>query len=149
VYDRLRVRQLRTAILVCIAVMVMPASAIAASSGAQLFSALGGNVTCGIAIHMPNTPPMQLLCSSPVVPAPKAAGIGDPGFVFIGSVGRPTLARLSQDSFVANHPVTLRSGRSWHVGPIAVTCTISSSAVRCSNRARHGFTITRHSYRTF
>ncbi len=94
---------------------------------------------------------MQLLCSARSVPAPKAGvGFGDPGFVFLGSVGRPSLARLSQDSFVGTHQVALRSGRKWGgIGPIEVTCTISARAVRCVNRARHGFTITRSSYRAF
>ena len=70
--------------------------------------------------------------------------------MFLGSVGRPSLARLSQDTFVGTHPVALGSGRKWGgIGPIAVTCTIGASAVRCVNRAGHGFTITRSSYRAF
>jgi hypothetical protein len=92
---------------------------------------------------------MQLLCGSPPVPAPKHGGIGDPGFVFLGSTGRPSLARLSQDSFVGTHAVKLKPGRSWSIGPIAVTCRVSATAVRCANRSRHGFTITKSSYRAF
>lgn len=93
---------------------------------------------------------MQLLCSARSVPAPKAGGFGDPGFVFLGSVGRPSLARLSQDSFVGTHQVALGSGRKWGgIGPIEVTCTIGARAVRCVNRSDHGFTITRSSYRAF
>jgi hypothetical protein len=127
------------------------APALASNSTAQLWTALGGNVACGIAIHPPNTPPTQLLCSARSVPAPKAkVGFGDPGFVFLGSVGRPSLARLSQDTFVGTHPVALGSGRKWGgIGPIAVTCTIGASSVRCVNRAHHGFTITRSSYHAF
>jgi hypothetical protein len=121
----------------------------ASTSSAQLWTALGGQINCGIAIHSPNTPPMQLLCSSPPVPAPKHGGFGDPGFVFLGSTGRPSLARLSQDSFVGAHAVRLKPGRSWAVGPIAVTCQISATAVRCANRSHHGFTITKSSYRAF
>jgi hypothetical protein len=121
----------------------------ASPSSAQLWTALGGQVTCGVAIHPVNSPPMQLLCDSPPVPAPKHGGFGDPGFVFIGTVGRPTLARLSQDSFVGTHAVPLKAGRSWAIGPIAVTCRISATAVRCTNRSRHGFTITKSSYRAF
>lgn len=128
--------------------MVAP-PALGSTSGAELWTALGGNVTCGIAIHPPNTPPMQLLCSAPRVPAPKATGVGDPGFVFLGSVGRPTVARLSQDSFVGTNPVALRAGRKWRAGPISVSCTVSTRAVRCANRTHHGFTITKSSYRAF
>jgi hypothetical protein len=147
------VRRVWFSILICIscllAVAVAPALASTASS-VQLWTALGRNVTCGIAIHPVNTPPMQLLCSATPVPAPKTGGFGDPGFVFLGSTGRPSLARLSQDSFVGTHQVALGSGRKWGgIGPIEVTCTISASAVRCVNRAHHGFTITRSSYRAF
>jgi hypothetical protein len=127
----------------------LPAPTLASTSGAQLWTALGGNVTCGIAIHPPNTPPIQLLCSAKPVPAPKAKGIGDPGFVFLGSIGRPSLARLSQDSFVGTSPVALRSGSKWGGGPISVTCTIGARAVRCANRSHHGFRITKSSYSAF
>jgi hypothetical protein len=129
--------------------MAASAPALGSTSGAGLWTALAGNVTCGIAIHPPNTPPIQVLCSAQSVPAPKAKGVGDPGFVFLGSVGRPTLARLSQDSFVGTNPVALRGGRKWRTGPISVTCTISARAVRCANRTDHGFTITKSSYREF
>jgi hypothetical protein len=121
----------------------------ASTSSAQLWTALGGQVTCGVAIHPVNSPPMQLLCDSPPVPPPRHGGIGDPGFVFLGAVGRPTLARLSQDSFVGVHAVPLKAGRSWAVGPIAVACRIGATAVRCKNRSHHGFTITKSSYRAF
>jgi hypothetical protein len=138
--------------LVCVFCLFAGASALAlgSTSTAQLWTALGGNVACGIAIHLPNSPPSQLLCSARSVPAPKSGGFGDPGFVFLGSAGGPSLARLSQDTFVGTHPVALRSGRKWGgIGPIEVTCTIGASSVRCVNRARHGFTITRSSYRAF
>ena len=121
----------------------------ASTSSAQLWTALGGQITCGVAIHPVNSPPMELLCDSPPVPAPKHGGFGDPGFVFLGSVGRPSLARLSQDSFVGTHAARLKPGRSWAIGPIAVTCKIGVTAVRCTNRSRHGFTITKSSYHAF
>jgi hypothetical protein len=134
---------------VCALGMAVSAPALGSTSDAELWTALGRNVTCGIAIHPPNTPPIQVLCSARPVPAPKANGVGDPGFVFLGSVGRPTVARLSQDSFVGTSPVTLRGRRKWRTGPISVTCTISARAVRCANRTDHGFTITKSSYRAF
>ena len=149
------VRRVWSSILLCAfclsAVASAPAPALASTaSSAQLWTALGGNVVCGIAIHPVNTPPTQLLCSARAVPAPKTKGIGDPGFVFLGSVGRPSLARLSQDSFVGTRQVALGSGRKWGgVGPIEVTCKIGASSVRCVNRAHHGFTITRSSYSAF
>jgi hypothetical protein len=146
------VRRLLFSILVCVFCLFAGASApaLGSTSTAQLWTALGGNVACGIAIHPVNTPPMQLLCSARSVPAPKVGGFGDPGFVFLGSVGHPSLARLSQDSFVGTRQVALGRGRKWGgIGPIEVTCTIGANAVRCVNRAHHGFTITRRSYRAF
>ncbi len=141
-------RRLWLLILAC--VLALSAPALASASDAQLWTALGGNVTCGIAIHPLNTPPMQLLCSARSVPAPKAKGVGDPGFVFLGSTGRPLLARLSQDSFVGTNPVALKN---WEqvggMGPIDVKCTISVKSVRCVNRSHHGFTITKSSYHSF
>ncbi len=124
-------------------------SSLASTSSAQLWTALGGKVACGVAIHPVNSPPMQLLCSARPVPAPKANGFGDPGFVFLGSTGHPSLARLSQDTFVGTKPVALSQGRQWGIGPISVTCTIGSRAVSCANRSHHGFTITKSSYRAF
>lgn len=140
----------RLVLLIVGSALAMCGSALGSTSGAQLWSALGGDVTCGVAIHPPNTPPIQLLCSARSVPAPaKGHGIGDPGFVFLGSVGRPMRARLSQDSFVGVHSVKLHSPSSWMGGPIDVKCTISAKAVRCVNRTHHGFTITKSSYRAF
>jgi hypothetical protein len=130
-------------------VLALPRPAPASPSGAQLWTALGGNVTCGIAIHPPNTPPIELLCSARPVPAPKGRGIGDPGFVFLSSKGHPSLARLSQDSFVGTSPVALGSASRWVGGPIKVKCTIGTRAVRCVNYSHHGFTITKRSYRSF
>jgi hypothetical protein len=153
--DDAGVRSLRM-LLVPIALLALASSAsatagaqVTSTSHAQLWSALGGQVTCGIAIHPPNSPPMELLCDSPSVPPPKHGGFGDPGFVFLGSVGHPSLARLSQDSFVGTRATRLQSGRSWAIGPIAVTCRVSAAAVRCTNRSHHGFTITKRSYRAF
>ena len=125
------------------------AASLASTSSALLWTALGGSVTCGVATHPFNSPPMQLLCNAKPVPAPKANGVGDPSFVFLGSTGHPSLARLSQDSFVATQPVALSRGRKWSIGPISVTCTIGPHVVRCANRSHHGFTITKSSYRAF
>jgi hypothetical protein len=139
--------RLRVALAVCMLALAAPA--FASTSGAPLWTALGGNVVCGIAIHPPNTPPIRMLCSARAVPAPKSKGVGDPGFVFLGSVGRPSLARLSQDSFVGTHQVVLRSPATWGGGPIKVRCTVSTTAVRCENQSHHGFKITAGSYHAF
>ena len=138
---------MRFVIVVCAFALAAPA--FASGSGAQLWTALGGKVTCGVAIHASGTRARQLLCSARAVPAPKAKGIGDPGFVFLGSTGHPSLARLSQDSFAGTHAVALKSGSTWMVGSVGVTCAISTSAVRCKNGSHHGFTVAKSSYRAF
>jgi len=143
------VRRLPLLIPICLLGMAASAPALGSTSDAALWTALGGNVACGIAIHAPDRPPSQVLCSARPVPAPRATGIGDPGNVFLGSAGRPILARLSQDSFVGMNQVALASGQTWHAGAIGVTCTIGAGSVRCENRTHHGFTITRRSYRAF
>jgi hypothetical protein len=146
-------RVLRRVALFCAVPLALAAAApaLAARSNVELWQALGNNVVCGIAIHPVNSPPMQILCSSPPVPAPKQKGEGDPGNVFLASTGRPQLARLSQDSFVGTHTATLAPGTTWgnDIGPVKVICHISATAVRCANPAGHGFTITRHTYRSF
>ncbi len=142
------VHRLRLLILVCTLGGVAPTTTLASTSFAPLWTALGSNVTCGVAIHPPNTPPIEVLCAARAVPPPRT-GFGDPGFVFLRSVGRPSLARLSQDSFVGTHPAALKSGTKWTGGPIKVTCTINARAVTCANRSHHGFTITKRSYHAF
>jgi hypothetical protein len=144
------VRAPRLPLLAAIGTLAVAGPAAASTSNAEFWTALGGNLTCGVAIHPANSPPMQLLCSAVHIPPPKAKGIGDPGFVFLGSTGRPSLARLSQDSFVGTHAVGLKTGRRWSGGgPILVTCTVAAESVRCVNHSGHGFAITKKSYHSF
>jgi len=127
----------------------VPGAAFATTSEPPLWTALGGSLTCGLAIPPPGTSPARVLCSAKPVPPPRVKGFGDPGFVFLSSVGHPSLARLSQDTFLGTTPVALKAGSKWSDGAIRVTCTIGARAVTCSNHAHHGFTITRRSYRAF
>lgn len=132
----------------CCAVATPTTTAIAATSHAKLWRALGGDVECGVAIHVPGKPATQVLCDALSVPAPKrGVGFGDPGFVFLSRNGRPLLARLSQDTFEGSNPVALASGQTWSA--LGVTCKISTTRVRCANRSDHGFTIGKSSYRAF
>jgi hypothetical protein len=127
-------------------------SVAAATSSAALWGAFGGKVICGLAIHAQNRPSELVLCFAKPIPAPKG-GIGDPGFVFLRATGRPQPTRLSQytwerpDGWQASHRAALRTGQTWSA--IGVTCSLSATAVRCTNRSHHGFTITRSSYRGF
>ncbi len=127
-----------------------------ATSRAHLWSALDGKVICGLAIHAPGAP-AELLCAARSVPAPRRApsAEGDPGFVFLRSVGHPRLARLSQYSWEveggweSRHRPELQAGQRWSSGAIETTCSVRAHAVRCANASRHGFTIKIGSYRAF
>jgi hypothetical protein len=130
------------------------------TSGPLVWTALGSKVACGLAyVGSKNNP---VLCDALPVPPPNippcSAGHatrcseGDPGFVFLNRAGRPLLARLSQYTWVgegAIRAVALRTGSTWSIRATGVTCTVGAKAVRCANRAHHGFTITRSSYRAF
>ena len=125
-----------------------PALAAAPVSQARLWSALGGQVTCGVAIIGPRIP-APLLCSARAVPPPAQGGSGDPGFVLLSTAGRARPVRLSQDSFAARHAATLAAGASWSGVIAGVRCAVGARQVRCANRSGHGFTLTRTHYRSF
>lgn len=128
--------------------LIAATPAFAATSHVKAWTALGNDVGCGVAIHPPGTPPTRVLCSSRAVPAPPhGAGYGDPGFVFLVTLGRPILARLTQDSFEGSNFVALSSGRTW--SDLGITCAISTTTVHCVNRSAHGFTIGVRSYKPF
>ena len=79
----------------CSARSGLAAPALASTSSAQLWTALAGRVTCGVAIHPPNSPPMQLLCSARVVPAPRRRGSAIRASYFSRST-RPSLRGEAQ-----------------------------------------------------
>jgi hypothetical protein len=111
-------------------------SSLASTSHAKFWQNPTHKVDCGIMIGG-----KQVLCSSPKIPAPPhtTSQDGDPGFVSIGKTGKPTLLRLSQDSFVSDHIVTLSSGAKW--SSLGVTCTLGAKSVTCKNKSGHGFEI--------
>jgi hypothetical protein len=143
--------RLRVLLILIASALVLPACAAASTSSVQLWTALGNSVACGVEIHAPNSPPMQIICSARVIPAPSTGSNreGDPGFVTIASTGRPIRVRTSQDSFVGTTFVPLRAGTTWSIGPIKVTCKIAAKSIRCENHSQHGFTITKSSYHAF
>jgi hypothetical protein len=127
-------------------------AAAAGTSHAQIFTALEEQVICGIAAHVPGSP-REVLCSNLNVPAPKhvSQAVGDPGFVFLAKTGKPKPARLSQYSWQApalNHRSGLTGGM-WSSGSVGVTCSITTTSVKCKNRQGHGFTLTANSYKAF
>lgn len=124
-----------------------PAALAAPLSKAIGFRSYTGRVTCGIEIHAPGKPATNVLCAAKGIPAPTHPGVGDPGFVQIGLLGRPQVLRLSQDSFVAGQTARLGRGRLWN--QLGVTCHIALTTVMCFNGANHGFVIGNGRYLTF
>jgi hypothetical protein len=124
-----------------------PAAAAAPLSHTTLWQNSTGKVTCGIEIHAPSRPASQVLCAAKGIPAPAGKGVGDPGFVSLGLLGKPQTLRLSQDSFVGGHTATLGRGRLWN--RLGVTCHVAQSTVMCFNGDNHGFLIGDGHYRSF
>jgi hypothetical protein len=118
----------------------------------RIWAALGGAVTCGLSGPSPH----HLLCQNAHIPPPPrwdpdTTG-GDPGFVSLSGTGRPQVTFLSQYSWIgrgAIKTVAITGSRTWRIRGTGIACTIGKRAVRCSNRSRHGFTITRKAYRPF
>jgi hypothetical protein len=141
----------RLALAVIAVLMAAPAAA-EASSHAINFQTRTADVVCGIATAVPGTevdpgtgvptngdyPGLQ--CSAAGLPKPKH-GIGDP-FVQLGQgrAGRAMLVDESQDDLISGtNPVTLAPGSTWK--RYDITCTMSTSVVRCTNGTGHGFKI--------
>jgi hypothetical protein len=132
-----------------------PALARRNASHAQLWSALGGKVTCGLAIRSPSSPNMALCGSRPIPPPHDPNDTeGDPGFVYLKQHGSPILAKLSQYSWErgwrykeSTTPTPLPAGTTWTLPGGGVKCLIRQTSVRCSNRDGKGFVLRRSSYR--
>jgi hypothetical protein len=135
-----------------VAIGLSPAAAMGFSSRAANWSTRGSVVVCGIALGVPGTaidPGTQaqleglwpgLQCSTPDMPRPRN-GVGDP-FVQLGQgrSGRARLVAISQDDLASATPyVPLRPASTWKRD--GITCTVGATSVRCTNSARHGFTL--------
>ncbi len=149
IFSKLRLAALGLAVLGTIAASAATASG---ASHSQIFTAVGEEVICGIAVHGKG-PAREVLCASPKVPAPKhvSSKVGDPGFVFLSKTGKPRPARLSQYSWQApalSGKAALGSG-TWSAGSVGVTCKVTKMSVECTNKSGHGFTITATSYKPF
>jgi hypothetical protein len=141
----------RTRLLPVVAALVLaavPAVATASTSHAKFWQPASRQIGCGIEIHAPSQPGNTLICSARGIPAPSSGPTdGDPGFVTLKASGAPVRIRTSQDSFEGTTPTTLPSGSTW--SSIGITCKLTASSVRCTNRSGHGFKITTHGYTAF
>jgi hypothetical protein len=127
--------------------VLAPAAIAAPISKSIQFRNSSGKVRCGIEIHAPNKPATKVLCAARGIPAPTQKGVGDPGFVQLGVLGKPQVLRLSQNSFVAGESVKLGRGRLWN--QLGVTCHMALTTVMCFNGDNHGFIIGNGHYRSF
>jgi hypothetical protein len=133
-----------------------PAGEAGGSSHPQLWSALGGKVTCGIAFHTAR-PAREILCEASPIPAPTGVdpSLGDPGWVYLKASGPAETALISQYSWQVGINETrvripqLAPGTTWRFGPLGTACSISAESVNCTNQAGHGFTVTAESYSAF
>jgi len=116
-----------------IALGAFAGTSLASSSHAKFWQNPTHNVDCGIIPAPPHTTSKD----------------GDPGFVSIGKTGKPTLLRLSQDSFVSDHIVTLSKDAKW--SSLGVTCTLGAKSVTCKNTSGHGFELygSKKGYKSF
>ena len=128
-----------------VAVAVVPAAALAATSHTQLFQNPKKSAVCGLEIHAAGKPATFVLCSATGLPKPKH-GVGDP-FVQIGRSGSPQIVAISQASWVTNKIKTLSSGTLW--SSIGVTCNVAKGTVLCFNGDNHGFVIGNGKYKSF
>jgi hypothetical protein len=141
-------KRLAAAVVTIAATACAAPSALAAPISKTIsFTSNTGRVMCGIEIHAPGKPATEVLCSAKGIPAPKGPGVGDPGFVQLGLLGKPQVLRLSQDSFVAGTTTKLGRGRLWN--QLGVTCHVALTTVMCFNGDNHGFVIGNGAYRTF
>jgi hypothetical protein len=141
----------RSILLAILALMALPAVAEATSHTVN-FQTKTTNVFCGIVAAVPGSqfdpgtggqlsgdyPGLQ--CSAEGIPKPKH-GIGDP-FVQLGQgrAGRAKLVDESQDDLISDaNPVRLAPGSTWK--RYGITCKLTASSVRCTNRTGHGFKI--------
>jgi hypothetical protein len=128
--------------------LALTSGAGAATSHVKLWTTPTGGIACGYEIHPVSKPATNVLCTSPLIPAPAGKrGVGDPGFVSLAKSGSPKRLRLSQNSFAFDTPTTLPSGTTWT--GLGVSCAITRNSVRCVNGAGHGFKITGSAYRAF
>ena len=129
------VSRLRWAVLLCALGFATPA--LASTSSAQLWAALGGRVTCSVAIHRPQ---LAAGCASCAAQGrcrlPSRRGSAIPASYFSGQPG----VRRSRGSVRIRSPARERSpspsGRRWEIGPMSVTCQ-DAALVRFAARTAH------------
>ncbi len=133
-----------------IATLVASAAVVPAASAkfahAPFWQNKARTVDCGY-LNQGSTP-TKLLCSAKGIPRPAGSTSCDPGFVVLGTGGKPQPIVTCQDEFPAGTPTTLKNGTRWRGLADGIACTIRKT-VTCRNAAGRGFTIGNGKYKPF
>jgi hypothetical protein len=118
-----------------------------ASAGISHFRTPSGNIQCGY-VNFSDSPPF-LRCEirsgvKPLPPKPRTCDFDWGAGYQMGRLGRARVLCISDTIAVQGAPV-LKYGRRWSRG--GFTCVSRAVGLRCTNRAGHGFFLSRqHSY---
>ena len=123
----------------------------AANPPIRSFTLTGGKVTCVMTGGQPAT--AGALCLGTLnkgvkpFPRPNCHGTGDPGGgLSIGTTGRSRGLCLSENPIVP--PVKLLAyGKSISLGGVTCKAVSATVGVRCTNRTRHGFQMSRYGWK--
>jgi hypothetical protein len=134
----------RAALVALLAAVVLPA---AAGAGIVHFRTPSGNIQCGYVRFSGSAPFLRCEIRSgvrPLPPKPKSCDFDWGAGYAMGRLGRPHVLCISDTIGSPSAPM-LRYGQRWRRG--GFTCLSRAAGLRCTNRARHGFFLSRqHSY---
>jgi len=119
------------------------ALAIVAAAAGNFFQLPSRNIGCAY-----NASPTFLRCDvrSGLKPVPRRKCELDWTGLEMGPTRRPTPSCAGDTAMLPNAPV-LRYGSTWRKGGFA--CRSRTTGLRCTNRAGHGFTLSRQAWRIF
>jgi hypothetical protein len=148
---------------VCAATMALPTASalggdpVAATATTHYFKTPSGNIVCGYSSGS-TTRDVWVSCAikSGLKPPPPRVHCtaGDPTdrFIALGATGRSRAQTCSGDPgvlFYENQARVLRYGRTVAWGNGAMHCTSAFAGLTCTNKAGHGFALSRQRVRRF
>ncbi len=142
------VRLLLAAAVVALAVSAPGALGAGSKSGAYSFRMPSGNIHCAYQHY--DFAPILLRCEirsgvKPLPPRPKSCGDADWGAGYSMKRTGKAYVLCITDTVYDPHSKVFRYGTTWRGG--GFTCTSKTTGLRCWNRSKHGFFLSReHSY---
>jgi hypothetical protein len=144
-------RALRKAVAAAIAGAAVAASAAFAASaapGIETFRTPSGNILCA---YLHSAADTSLRCDilsglKPRPPKPRSCEFDYGGSVGLTATGRTQVLCVS-DTATSPQAKVIAYGRTWRGGPF--TCSSKVAGLRCSNRAGHGFFLSRQRWFRF